>query len=91
MEGLTFHVLCSPFCVLTNFCFCCHVYFQSSNQVLFRIRRPLQFRTDGVYDQTGQDENWSTPEHETIPRDDSDYRATKDFCALLAFGSRIKF
>jgi len=52
MEGFTFHVLCSPFSVLTNFCFCCHVYFQSSNQVLFRISRSLQFRTDGVSDQT---------------------------------------
>lgn len=52
MEGFTFHGLCSPFCVLTNFCFCCHVYFPSPNQVLFRISRPLQFRTDSVYDQT---------------------------------------
>lgn len=52
MEGFAFHVLRSPFCVLTNFCFCCHVYFQSRNQVLFRISRPLQVRTDGFYDQT---------------------------------------
>lgn len=35
-----------------GFCFCCHFYFQSRNQVLFRISGPLQFRTDGVYDQT---------------------------------------